>query len=156
MILGFKKEINGKPTAFVIKILAYLGKETLVEYLQENTRKDIDFNDLADDLMNFHKPKKLTIRDDKNRRWKSGIKIHFATGVRTSEYKLFAAGQCKDVKYIIFSKEDDHIKIFVDYKELKADEIYQLAYDDGFENPADFLKYHMGTSTYKLKRIIYF
>lgn len=44
--------------------------------------------------------KVTTIREDKKNRWKAKNKIHFATGVRTNNYKQFAEGECTDVQEI--------------------------------------------------------
>lgn len=65
MILGFKTKVGGKLTLFVQKILACVMAVYAAEYI----------------------PKKHTIRAGK--RWKVGMKLHLATGVRTKEYFQF-------------------------------------------------------------------
>jgi len=35
-----------------------------------------------------------TIREDKTNRWKSGMKVHAATGVRTKNYNCFFESVC--------------------------------------------------------------
>ena len=43
-----------------------------------------------------------TIREDKHDRWRPGMKIHFATGVRTSYYSQFYADFCVSTQRIHF------------------------------------------------------
>ena len=68
MILGFKTQFPDKtPTFFPEKILA------------------CTFRDNSFYLM--HRPKKHTIRS--GQRWKAGMPIHMATGVRSKAYRQF-------------------------------------------------------------------
>ena len=50
-----------------------------------------------------------TIREDKHGRWKKGNKIHFATGVRTRNYKQFKAGVCAAVQPILLVNHGNHV-----------------------------------------------
>ncbi len=106
MILGFKTEINGKPTQFVEKILKHLGDEAIDAYLTEIVdpfiRPFIHVS-IVDAI-----PKKLTIRDDPNNRWQAGRKIHFATGVRTKNYHCFAMGECQSTSELFIHFYDDY------------------------------------------------
>lgn len=54
-----------------------------------------------------------TIREDRNDRWKEGRTIHFATGVRTKQYKQFFDGECVSVEQIIIVNHGNHIYIQV-------------------------------------------
>lgn len=93
-----------------------------------------------------------TIREDKNNRWKTGNKIHFATGVRTKNYNQFFDGVCKSVQtieiktiddpgLINYVRNDKPVGVFVDGKRLKIYEIDLLASKDGFENALEFFKW---------------
>ena len=95
-----------------------------------------------------------TIREDKPNRWKSGNKIHFATGVRTPNYKCFKEGKCASIQNI-------KIKHCLGYSEIRIDgticfqifhhglgDIYEWSTDfekfvknDGFNNIEDFFKW---------------
>lgn len=117
MILGFKTQINNKPTGFVDKILK--GEKV------------------------------TTIREDKKNRWNAKNKIHFATGVRTKNYKQFAEGECVKVQEIRISYSETNLKdgfislteIFVDGECLTMWQMEELAKADGFENTQEFLKW---------------
>jgi len=128
MILGFKTEINGVPTRFVEKIRA------CVSPIYEKTWT----------------PKIHTIR--KGNRWKAGIKMQLAIGVRTKEYYQFnveeyaALDHCISVQSIQIDHnerlgkrvfvEDDSDAIFP--KQLSESEIEQLAINDGFNSVEAF------------------
>lgn len=76
-----------------------------------------------------------TIREDKHHRWKPGNKIHFATGIRTKNYKQFFEGECKSVQRIIIKCVWDvcpNVTVFIDGKELKAEQLISLVKNDGF------------------------
>lgn len=128
MILGFKTKINGKPTYFVEKILAYVYPEIK--------------------LAGF-KPKLHTIRSGK--KWKPNKIIHMAVGVRTSNYKQFNKGLhslsvCKGVQYveIIWQKKGGkkYPEIFVDKKKIvNKKKLELIAINDGFESINDFFKW---------------
>lgn len=118
MILGFKTEINGKPTFFVEKILNSFYKIIL----------DSKF-----------KPKIHTIREDKNNRWKAGVMIDFYTGVGTKKMKQFI------YRVPVVSTQEIIINIFmgdchilVNNMKLSKKECEQLAINDGFNNLKDF------------------
>ena len=75
-----------------------------------------------------------TIRADKNNRWKAGNKIHFATGVRSSNYNCFNIGVCIGVQDI----EIRSFGIYVDGIKLQTAQVQLLAQNDGFDNIQDF------------------
>ncbi len=69
-----------------------------------------------------------SIREDKFDRWKPGMKIHFATGVRTTNYNQFKGGVCISVQDV----EIDFPRIKVDGRDLMFSERLRLAHNDGF------------------------
>jgi len=78
-----------------------------------------------------------TIRKDQKNRWKAGRKIHFATGVRTSEYNQFMTGVCTGVQDInIMTGEIYHITI--NGRQIENFEISDLVKNDGFETLYEF------------------
>lgn len=144
MILGFKTQVNGKPTHFVQKILA--------------SKVDAYKKDFV--------PKIHTIRQ--GNRWKSGNSIQMATGVRTKNYFQFNGDGigldiCKKVQSIEIFRVDDlprslyddcvyvvdvyceplketfqmSYRVQVDGRFLKVEEIRQLSINDGFVNPEE-------------------
>lgn len=122
MILGFKTKVNGKLTHFVQKILACVMAEWAEAYT----------------------PKKHTIRHGK--RWKAGMKLHLATGVRTKDYFQFNENikgleVCKSVQDIKITHYGDAMFVTVDGKHMPAEKVEQLALNDGFENVNDFVKW---------------
>lgn len=144
MVLGFKTKIDGKLTYFVQKILACVMPEYKKEFI----------------------PKIHSIRN--GNRWKTGMLIHMATGVRTKNYFQFNQNirgleQCKSVQSIeieeMIMTSSDHcyvfeeyskkldetfVKVFkvkVDSRPLETKEIHQLAANDGFNNTDDFFRW---------------
>jgi hypothetical protein len=86
-------------------------------------------------------PKIHTIR--KGKRWKPGNKIHFATGVRTKNYKQFNFGMCISTQHIaILKNPKGFITVIIDYSRILDDEQKQkLATNDGFDSIEDFYKW---------------
>jgi hypothetical protein len=78
-----------------------------------------------------------TIREDKSKRWKKGMKIHFANGVRTAYYKNFKMGECKSTQTI---KINDN-EVFVDGKKIEQHTLQYLIYNDGFDTLEQFWGY---------------
>ena len=86
-----------------------------------------------------------TIREDKKDRWKPGNKIHFATGIRTPEYKQFKEWRCISTQPILImpalftaihiypSKHSRRPTILRSKKSLD-----EFAVADGFECIEDF------------------
>lgn len=92
------------------------------------------------------KKKKHTIRKDENDRWKPGMKIHFATGVRTKLYHQFYEGFCKSTQKIQIlwdniSLNGEFISILIDGRLIDLDEVETLAINDGFEDVSEFLNW---------------
>jgi len=81
-----------------------------------------------------------TIREDSHNRWKLGMKIHFATGVRSSRYYNFMMGRCLSTQAIRIVYVDEPIipQVYVDNSPLKNHEVWELARNDGFETLAEF------------------
>ena len=79
-----------------------------------------------------------TIRPDKNQRWKAGMKIHFATGVRTKNYKQFLLRRCYSVQDISMDFMADPNRITVDGKDLSYLQLLRLIKNDGFNRYMEF------------------
>lgn len=82
-----------------------------------------------------------TIREDKTNRWQQGVKIHFATGVRTKNYNCFDEGVCASTQSIEIIRMSDYLNetvVKIDGRVLDQTEVQQLAWNDGFENLAEF------------------
>lgn len=83
-----------------------------------------------------------TIRDDVRDRWDTGNKIHFATGVRTSNYNCFKEGMVTAIQYVYMtfiagrfemSIGDDH---YCD-QYLSQVQMEAFAKNDGFQSLGD-------------------
>ncbi|HEY6913205.1 MAG TPA: hypothetical protein VI413_00900 [Paludibacter sp.] len=101
--------------------------------------------------------KKHTMRIDKNNRWKPGMKIQHAHGVRTKDYMMFFQGECKSVQKVeiivsdkfdtdtyIMSFHPKRTKYFIvkiDDRKLTNSEIIVLATNDGFDSVHDFFRW---------------
>ncbi|WP_162343204.1 hypothetical protein [Cyclobacterium salsum] len=127
MILGFKTHIHGKPTYFKEKILApYTGNQ------------------------DRFRPKIHTIR--KGFRWKEGMRIHMATGIRTKNYHQFNQGipqlehctgtqdiwiYARDQRILVWEKDRPEASETVtdgSWKELDKAAMQELALNDGFDS----------------------
>lgn len=99
-----------------------------------------------------------TIRVDKNNRWRKGLSIQFATGVRTKNYKEFAQGFCVSTQEIEFRwfnatlayfengyifEDGWGVIVYIDGKNITKDEyrMVALARGDGFKDVKDFLSW---------------
>lgn len=129
MVLGFKTQIDSKPTYFVQKILACK---------------------IAVHADAFH-PKRHTIRAGE--RWKAGMKIHMAVGVRTKKYFQFngdgigldrvVSTQKIQIKYE--NSNSDFPSIYIDGRKFSifvnedVPVLERLALNDGFDSFGKFL-----------------
>ncbi|HEY4326126.1 MAG TPA: hypothetical protein VGN20_19205 [Mucilaginibacter sp.] len=155
MNLGFKQQINGKPTFFPEKIIAGIDlydhqKMTLNDSLGDVINPTDDQWDAGSCNPLFeHQPKLHTIREDKHNRWKAGNLIHFGINIRTPNYLRFApVTECKSVQQfeIIYYEcidpgEGELFEIKIDGRVLNMAEQITLAINDGFENLGDFLEF---------------
>ena len=84
-----------------------------------------------------------TIREDRFMRWHKGIKIHFATGVRTKNYNQFRDGECKGVQKVVILWEGGVPIVYIGGAEFPstANQVALLAKNDGFESTEDFFKW---------------
>jgi hypothetical protein len=94
--------------------------------------------------------KKHTIRADIHDRWKPGMLIQHAYGVRTKMYEQFKEGQCISIQTIeilhksgeVFIKIDDkHYFDTMSFNYNTMNAINELASNDGFDSIEDFLKW---------------
>jgi len=93
-----------------------------------------------------------TIREDSTDRWHKGMKIHFATGIRTRKYNCFKEGECINTQKIEFiwrhnnkgfSNESWQVMVFIDNENVtnKGDIIDELAKNDGFKDRKEFFEW---------------
>lgn len=114
MILGFKTKFPwGTATEFIKKILKYEG----------------------------YKPKIHTLRG--NFRFKPGMVIHFAIGVRTKLYYEFYKDTCKSTQTVVIVNIPNIgiPYIFIDGRRLNHNEELVFAYNDGFNSIEDFARW---------------
>ncbi|MCK9452842.1 MAG: hypothetical protein M0Q90_14200 [Bacteroidales bacterium] len=87
------------------------------------------------------KTKIHTIREDAHDRWKVGMTIQHATGVRTKNYNQFAEGQCQSTQRIEIERTSDFLIdtiVKIDGRKLAENEVRNLAFNDGFQNLVAF------------------
>ena len=91
-----------------------------------------------------------SIREDKHKRWKAEMVIHFATGVRTKNYDCFLIGKCQSVQEINIDfyrcNENDHVVI--DRMILSQKEKETLAKNDGFKDYFEFRSWFIKMNKY--------
>lgn len=92
-----------------------------------------------------------TIRQDLYDRWHKGMKIHFATGIRTTNYNCFKEGECISTQTIEFKwhnhnkgkvNESWGVQVFIDGKDVTVGEVIdELLKNDGFKDRVDFFEW---------------
>ncbi|GAF06023.1 hypothetical protein [Saccharicrinis fermentans] len=83
-----------------------------------------------------------TILADVKTRWKVGMKIQQANGVRNKYYNCFQENICTGVQSIKIECPTEYmndVKIYVDDRLLNIDEMIELAHNDGFDCLGEFL-----------------
>lgn len=81
-----------------------------------------------------------TLRDDPHNRWKPGVKMHQAVGVRTSSYECFNEAYCESTQQVIMTHTPQRgLEVWVDGKKLDEDTIDTLVKKDGFAQRAAFI-----------------
>jgi len=84
-----------------------------------------------------------SIRLDPHCRWKSGMKIHMATGVRTKNYNCFLVEKCKGVQDVEMRIVYRTIAVRIDGYHLAPSQLIRFANRDGFESYKDFHNWFM-------------
>lgn len=89
-----------------------------------------------------------TIREDHSDRWGKGATIHFATGIRTKNYKCFKQSECVSTQQIHIQwvrhesdRSMDIMNVEIDGRMLNWKEIKELAINDGFDNVEGFMEW---------------
>lgn len=93
-----------------------------------------------------------TIRKDEHDRWRPGMKIQFATGIRTKDYNQFMTDICKSVQYIWIcwdrgvpevhiGNTQDQLMPFYIPKHYGIDQMKELFANDGFKRQPEFFKW---------------
>jgi len=84
-----------------------------------------------------------TIREDKNRRWQKGVKIQFATGVRTKSYKQFKESVCKwsQAVELYFESREIYLGLNGQMHLLDKKHNEMFAKNDGFDSEDEFWKW---------------
>lgn len=159
MTLSFSTQINGVSNYFVEKILSGIDPLSLRHELPDV----VDYN-----VFTKCQPKIHTIREDKKDRWKAGNNVHFVINNRTKNRFQFAPVlKVKSVEKIRFqwfnrSANDENnpflwtvknrsVRIFINERKLlDANEIVQLAQNDGFALVSAFFNYFGSDFTGKI------
>ena len=150
MILGFSTRLKGRPTYFVEKIHSGLLQNDLkVDFENDDAPQEFNVNVLAE-----CEPKIHTIREDKNNRWKTGMKIDFFINCRQKDMFRFAptlpvvSTQTIEIIYEYDSVNHKNRNVvwiedmvFYDATRRVDKGILQLAQNDGFDSIEDFFNY---------------
>jgi hypothetical protein len=107
-----------------------------------------------------------TIRADHPNRWKSGMKIHFCTGIRTKQYNCFKVGECISTQSIEFkwhrnnkgmANESWSVQVFIDDEAITTDGVIdELAKNDGFSDRKEFFEWEGWHKKNFMGKIIHF
>lgn len=91
--------------------------------------------------------KKHTVREDKHNRWRAGLTMHMATGIRSKYYNCFNQTHCTGTQPITMHMEKDDdgglsvLVIKVNGKRLDDTTINSFVVADGFKDLHDFKKW---------------
>lgn len=99
-----------------------------------------------------YKPKIHSIREDKRNRWREGMVIHFAHGIRTKHYNCWHKGVCTGVQKVEIYRNSDayywegdtrhraklDLVIKIDGLYLPQERNLEFAINDGFDSLEDF------------------
>lgn len=82
-----------------------------------------------------------TIREDVNDRWRKGIRIHMAVGVRTKRYRCFKEGVCTGITYIEIYPKEKVVQFLINGRTpvaLSESWLTELSRNDGFDSVTQF------------------
>jgi hypothetical protein len=92
-----------------------------------------------------------TIREDQKNRWKVGMKIHMATGVRTKEYNQFAIAKVTKIDSIAIAWHRHHtpeevnqtVLVYINENRFSwsSKTIQELVKNDGFNTMEEFFEW---------------
>ena len=150
MLLGFKTQVNDKPTGFVEKILGGMPRNHRMSRGRDFAHYESIYQRAVSDYL--LRPKLHTIRQDDDGRWQPGKTIHYATGVRsrTQPLRMFAVGECVSVQDIAFrigsgperlliAVEDPKFRAWDErWRVLTPEQEVQFALNDGFDTWEEF------------------
>jgi len=105
--------------------------------------------------------KKHTMRTDAHNRWKVGMSIQMATGVRTKNYNCFKEGICKHIQSVEIkwtkqnvgmANESKAVQVFIDGRNVTndSDTVDMLVKCDGFDSRKEFFEWFNESATYRL------
>lgn len=109
--------------------------------------------------------KKHTIREDPHNRWKAGMKIHHATGMRTKQYNCFKEGECVSTQRVevfynqlVYDKAEwlNHfyhgklVNVAIDNICIARPLLHKLAINDGFGSIEEFFDWFNDDFTGKI------
>lgn len=147
---------NGKPTYFVEKIWEGFNWKKTSNTDILNECYDRGFTDVLKN--GVHYPKFHTIREDKNERWREGMKIHFLINARNKYRFQFAPLRyCEEVQEIEIKRNGLDVELFIDGKpkytrlvnthdglmlsQAPGFDIEAFARNDGFKDSTAFFEY---------------
>jgi len=138
--------IGGMPTHFVGKILGGFDPIEIVPYYDGYVTKFLktEAERIEFDRQITDEPNKIHTMRRSIGRWKEGMKIHFEINSRQSNRFQFAPVKiCTGTEHVLIKYEEGQIipRVAVDGMILDADEVLELAINDGFENPIEFFNY---------------
>lgn len=84
--------------------------------------------------------KKHTMRDDRPKRWRTGMKIHHHVG-RYKRHRMFHEGVCTGVQMVVLVLTKKGFFVSIDRVRMKVAQIDSLARNDGFETVEDMINW---------------
>lgn len=150
MTLGFKQQVDGRPTFFPEKIMEGLFDHGLVSISKaaELARNELipfpeswKYIDTLRKAWGGHKPKLHTIREDSKGLWKPGRDIHMVVANRTPKrYQFAPLVPCISTQRVKIDFELP-MQIIVDGSIISPAQVEILAVNDGFECADAFFDY---------------
>ena len=99
--------------------------------------------------------KRMTIRSRKHP-IKEGDRLYLYTGQRTKDCQKIAESICCRTQSIIISKYqlDSYSRVFLDYEQLCAAHVRELAVKDGFQNVEEFFQFFFSSPKVQTKGLV--
>jgi hypothetical protein len=82
-----------------------------------------------------------SFRLDPKRRWKPGLKIQHATGVRTKKYNCFQVNDCKHIQEAKFEFKGGRLLMWVEGRKMSERQTAEFVYNDGLESVLQFVQF---------------
>lgn len=94
-----------------------------------------------------------TFRLDPKNRWKPGLVIHHATGVRSKKYNCFQQDKCTATQKARFEYYGGRLSMWVNGRKMSQRQTAEFVYNDGLESVHAFVQFIFYDKKGKRKKV---